>query len=153
MRDKDHQIQSLRQHINDLRAKGNLNVDQLRREKEVQISEIRHITQKQLDDFKRQYESEIESLKQDYNNQLKELERKKKSVARSISNRRNSVSGSQPGSSRRHSSVKQSRNKSSRGCADSFTVESRYPKKRGIGEQTPPRLDFDQYPTKDKKHD
>lgn len=59
-------------------------------------------------------------------------------------------------SSRRHSSARSSRNKSGRKPPkeSSFTMQERYPvKRKGIGEQTPPKLDLDQLPTRDSKHD
>ena len=81
-----------------------------------------------------------------------ELIKNKKNVARSISNRRSSANVSQASSRKRYSSARSSKQRSRQPNNDmSYTIESRYPviKKRGIGEQTPPKLDLDQYPTRD----
>lgn len=153
--DKDREIESLRQLISELRNKGNTNVDQLRREKEVQFAELKRAADAQIEQAKRQYENDLFNLQQNYDDKCKELEQAKKNVARSISNRRNSISSSQGDTNRRHSSARASRHRSSRNVQNSsFTVESRYPvKRKGIGEQTPPKLDLDHYPTKEGKHD
>lgn len=139
--------------IKELQEKENNNLHHLQRE--AQLLEFQQMAEQQMNNYRDKFEAEIDSLKQQYDRKIQEMEKQKKNVARSISNKRSSVSGSQWDSGRRHSSAKASRNRASRnGNETSFTVEGRYPvKRKGIGEQTPPRLDLDQYPTRDRKFD
>jgi hypothetical protein len=152
---KDSLVKDMKRTIKELQGKGDKNLHHLQREKEVQMSELQKVAEMQMDQYRDKFEAEIDNLKLQYDERIQEMEKQKKNVARSISNKRSSVSGSKCNSSRRHSSVKASRNRASRnGNEASFTVESRYPvKRKGIGEQTPPKLDLDQYPTRDRKFD